>query len=134
MINHIGNFGLSGNPYMLSLVSRDNGNIVIDVARSGNNANDPICIAGFLYTKGGMIDLGTAKNNVNADVFFVGARTSKTLDNSHFNSGQNMIFYLLDQRMPAGRLKQTGIHTNLLSNNGSGWQFVLDLYWTERNF
>ncbi len=122
------NYGLQHNENMISLICADNGNIVLNIPD-----DDPeYCMSGFFYTKDGMLDLSNAKQNI--DVYFVGARSSKTINNEHWDPGNGIGAYLFDRRINNTTLAQTGISIETTCSSGSGQLLiVLDLEWKEEN-
>lgn len=134
--NYDNDFGLksnsSQNVNMISLVASESGDIIVNVP----NNSGASCIAGFLYTKSGKIDLQPDVNNLKRDIYLVGSRCANEIDEQFFNPGANGIAFLYDRRMIGDAFEQMGIELKTTSSNGNGGPpiLVLDLNWTERNF
>jgi hypothetical protein len=127
--NHVNNYGLANNTNLISLIASDVGNIKVEITNSKVEGN---CIAGFLYAKGGAIELDNSKNNLKNNIFMVGSRSAETVNDIHWNPGKNEIAYLFDRRVPDS-IANTGTITNMFFQDATDWIFVLELLWMERN-
>jgi hypothetical protein len=121
-------FGVPMTENMISLISA--GDVVVNVPNKGGEQ----VIAGFIYTKTGWINFLPDVNNIKYQIYLVGQRCAKYIDEQFFNPGANGYAFLYDRRMTGTTFNQMGIKVTTTSSDGSGGTLlVLELNWTETN-